>query len=114
MQGRSVAASLVLVLVLGGMPVLAVDSAEGKNFLADRHVKAGLTCESCHGKEAPGDVPMDKCLSCHGSYQELAKQTAGKQRNPHDSHYPDLECTTCHHGHRESEDFCATCHSAEQ
>jgi len=82
-------------------------------LLAEKHVASGLTCASCHGNAKPNDVALGTCLSCHGSYQELARKTASRSRNPHDSHYPGLECTTCHHGHQEQENFCATCHGQD-
>jgi fumarate reductase flavoprotein subunit len=95
-----------------GPPPGATAAAPGARpaLLADRHVATGLTCASCHGAARPAEVALDTCLSCHGSYADVARRTAGLARNPHDSHYPGLECTTCHHGHQPFEDFCASCH----
>ena len=92
---------------------VAQPQAEKATWLADKHVASGLTCASCHGSAKPSDVTLDTCVSCHGSYKELARKTASRVRNPHDSHYPDLDCTTCHHGHKEKEDFCADCHGQD-
>ena len=44
-----------------------------------------------HGGPGPGGVAQDK-------------------PNPHDSHFPGLECTFCHHVHEPSYDFCLECH----
>ena len=62
------------------------------------------------------------CLNCHmeenqhQSYEAIATRTADwlveYNRNPHDPpHYEDLECSTCHRSHRESEILCADCHN---
>jgi len=92
---------------------LAQPQSRKPAWLADKHVASGLTCASCHGDARPSDVALDTCLSCHGSYKELARKTASRSMNPHDSHYPGLECTTCHHGHRKQENFCADCHGQD-
>jgi hypothetical protein len=98
------------VLLLGAYLAVAEAPTPRTELLADRHVATGLACASCHGATRPADVPIDTCLTCHVSYADLARRTAGRSRNPHDSHYPNLECTTRHHGHQKSEDFCAGCH----
>ncbi len=83
-------------------------------FTSDKHINVGLDCDSCHGaaKVAAGaEVGTAKCLSCHGSYEKLAKRTEGMNPNPHTNpHYGDLDCNVCHHGHRADENYCATCH----
>ena len=83
-------------------------------FNSDKHIKTGLTCDSCHGaaKVAAGaEVGMAKCLSCHGSYEKLAKRTETMSRNPHTNpHSLDLECNACHHGHTAEENYCGSCH----
>jgi hypothetical protein len=109
---RQVLAAILTFASVGLGTCLAVAEAPtpAPALLADRHVATGLACASCHGNARPADVALNTCLSCHASYAELARRTAGRTRNPHDSHYPDLECTTCHHGHQKSEDFCAGCH----
>ncbi|MGE5553406.1 MAG: cytochrome c3 family protein [Betaproteobacteria bacterium] len=106
---RTLAAFVVCCAVASAAAPVLAETAKPQ-FLADKHIAAGLTCASCHGQGKPASVPTTTCLSCHGSYQELAKKTASLRRNPHDSHYPDLECDSCHHGHRAQEDFCGTCH----
>lgn len=102
---RRLIISMLLVLAFSAGSV----QAAGK-FLADTHLAAGLTCESCHGQEAPGSVAMETCLSCHGPYDKLAKATADKKLNPHNGHFPDLDCGACHHGHKTDDFFCGTCH----
>ena len=50
-------------------------------MLADRHVKAGVKCESCHGSDqaakGPRTVKKETCLACHGgTYAKLADRLA--------------------------------------
>ena len=57
---------------------------------------------------------MEKCLSCHGPYDKLADKTDGKgAHNPHSSHQGDLSCDSCHHVHKESQNYCSQCHQFE-
>ena len=80
-------------------------------LLLDKHTKADLECKSCHGAaEPPKAVGMDVCISCHGAYQKLAEKTKKVAPNPHDSHLGEVECSTCHHIHKPSEDGCRACH----
>lgn len=82
-----------------------------KAVLADRHTALGLECTACHTDGKFGEVPMEKCLECHGPYEKLAERTKDVgDMNPHNSHYIDLDCNLCHHGHKADENFCATCH----
>ena len=83
---------------------------------APRNLSKGLTCGSCHKESAPQEgstVDNDRCLSCHGSYEELAKKTqkAEKSDNPHSSHQGKLECSRCHAGHSKTKSYCLECHS---
>ena len=111
---RALIETVVLAAVLlGAYFVAAQPQARKPGWLADKHIASGLTCASCHGDASPSDVALDICLSCHVSYRELARKTASRPRNPHDSHYPGLECTTCHHGHQKEENFCAGCHGQD-
>jgi Cytochrome c3 len=83
-------------------------------FSSDKHIKTGLNCDSCHGSEkvaAGAKVGMDKCLSCHGPYDKLAKRTENLILNWHaNPHYGELDCNECHHGHRADENSCRRCH----
>lgn len=84
-----------------------------KPFTADRHKALGLTCADCHGEGQKAPVTGDKCLSCHQSYEEVAKRTQDIHPNPHSNHLTenDLDCTGCHHGHKADQIYCSTCHS---
>lgn len=84
------------------------------------HQNAGLACSDCHGS---GDVAAyqpaetEKCLSCHGSLEEVAdltKHLDAEEINPHNSyHYgPVLDCFVCHSEHRPSQSLCTSCHDA--
>jgi fumarate reductase flavoprotein subunit len=89
--------------------------SQTKPFLGERHVANGLECSACHGEgEKKDPVKSDKCLTCHTSFEEVAKQTMDWNPNPHSNHVVesgDVECTSCHHGHKPSEVFCHSCHA---
>ncbi len=121
---RHRASALVLVFVaaimagLAAVPhaVLAADAgtqapAAANTFLADKHKAAGLDCNACHieSQSKPPDTKV--CLQCHGPYDKLAARTEKVEPNPHASHQGELECESCHHGHKASVDFCAKCHT---
>jgi Cytochrome c3 len=101
--------SLLLLSVFTSQMLFAVGL-----FCSDKHIETGLNCENCHGaaKVAAGaGVGMAKCLSCHGSYEKLAKRTGKMTLNPHvDYHLGELDCNVCHHGHRADENYCDSCH----
>ena len=100
--------SLILLSVSTAQVLFAADV-----FISDKHIQKGLNCHNCHGttKVAAGaKVDMAKCLSCHGPYEKLAKRTETMSRNPHASHFDDLDCNVCHHGHRADENYCGNCH----
>ena len=101
--------SLVLLSVFTAQALFAAGI-----FTSDKHIKKGLSCDSCHGTEkaaAGSDVGTAKCLNCHGPYEKLAKLTEKMALNPHaNPHYGDLDCNSCHHGHRTDENYCGSCH----
>ena len=103
---------LLSLLLLSAFTAQALLAADG--FSSDKHMKAGLNCDACHGvaKVAAGaEVDMAKCLSCHGSYEKLAKRTEKMSPNPHTNpHSGDLDCNVCHHGHSAGENYCSSCH----
>ena len=106
---RTTLFAAVCALACAALPSLAQD-----NFLADRHVAKGLSCQMCHGPDDknPQTPTIDTCTACHPK-DALAEKTAKvKPANPHVSpHYgKDLECTNCHLGHMQSENFCDQCH----
>lgn len=88
--------------------------------LKPQHQALSGNCAACHGAQGKFLVPQDAaCQSCHGSYAELAKKTAEKQKadrnpepNPHTSgHYGEtLNCTACHKEHQPAEVYCNNCH----
>jgi hypothetical protein len=90
-------------------------------WLAARHgSKENLSCGACHQKQLiPDDnetVINRHCVRCHGNYNELAPATKAKLKNPeinpHGSHLgPEIACTVCHQGHRESKPYCLNCHT---
>ena len=101
---------LVLVIVMSLCTVAWAD-----DFLADRHGEKGVSCADCHDTDTPEKgtfVAMDKCLACHGPYEDLAVKTdqLGK-KNPHNSHVGNLDCTVCHYGHAPSVLYCTKCHT---
>ena len=42
--------------------------------------------------------------------QQLEARTSNFERNPHEVHHQELECSTCHKGHRASVNYCSNCH----
>ena len=59
-------------------------------------------------------VPDDKqCMSCHGTYEALAKKTDKlDEPNPHRSHHygTGISCTACHKEHIKPAAYCNECH----
>ena len=85
-------------------------SASGA-FLADRHKAAGIVCAGCHGEDREALIRNPACLGCHESFEKLAARTKDMHVNPHRSpHFKDLECTSCHMGHKADVNFCQDCH----
>lgn len=81
--------------------------------LVHHHLINGITCLDCHeSREDPHEPPTEKCLSCHGTPDEVAAKTAKMDPDPHNSpHYgTEQECSLCHHQHEPSENFCSSCH----
>ena len=74
----------------------------------------GLGCDSCHDTEVPQKLEGNGvCLSCHGSYSEMAGLTSKMEPNPHVSHLGEFDCVACHKPHGESEFVCNQCHEFE-
>lgn len=85
------------------------------SYLDNNHKKKGVYCLDCHTTyldEFEVFETQERCIKCHGNYDELIKLTAKAPygNNPHKSHYVDLKCNVCHHGHKEFTNFCAKCH----
>ncbi len=121
--------------------------------LAATHAAEGTTCATCHTDEnglasahenaTPDEakkratklrsttIDEGACLSCHGSYEELATKTAdltlltdseGTTVNPHampeNEDHADTDCASCHIMHSEepstetAPEYCDSCHHA--
>lgn len=91
--------------------VIVTDDAQCKQLLSDNHKEIGLECASCHMNGNTKNAPTTEvCLGCHGTYDKLGVLTKDMPFNPHKNHFPDLDCTTCHHGHQPFENYCESCH----
>lgn len=103
-------------------------------LLAHKHEEMGISCQTCHDRtvlESIGEIKdyivgyevplpetqmsMDTCFTCHESYDNIIPLTdpaiTGEERNPHAGHFGELECGVCHNMHRESVDYCSSCHN---
>jgi hypothetical protein len=114
---------------------LYVETWNRSDFLAHAHSKAGIGCQECHQltpQQEKANVarfnkknfktPLEEreydqelCFRCHGSYKDIIERTRdykqkGLSRNPHDSHYKEVQCNLCHKAHRDSVDYCSQCH----
>ena len=102
---KSVLFASLCALFAASLPASAAD-----NFLADRHKAKGLSCQMCHGQDMknPQTPTIETCTTCHQKDALVKKTAKVKPTNPHVSpHYgQDLECTNCHMGHMEPENFC--------
>lgn len=113
---RTTAARAALMTFTASLTLAALcadASAAGVPPLADRHAKAGVTCADCHGTAKPepmAEVEADKCLACHPKNVIVGKYKAMGERNPHENHLGDVDCSICHKGHEASVSYCANCH----
>jgi hypothetical protein len=81
-------------------------------LLEEKHKNAGLACDACHKETPPANkVSMEACLGCHEDYAKLAEKTSKAKPNPHDSHEGPIACEKCHHNHKPSVNYCASCHN---
>ena len=109
------------------------DSWTSSDYEAHIHAQEEIECLDCHEPTieqqidevivyVTGDydvplrerkLPQETCLSCkeHDSYPELAESTEDWIRNPHASHWGDMECVLCHNQHRASVLYCTQCHT---
>lgn len=90
-------------------------SAVQSDSLDARHFAKDISCATCHGKDILGEGTMEnsKCLGCHGPLDALIVKTAPRDfpdRNPHQSHLGEINCTVCHVGHAQSKVYCLECH----
>lgn len=105
-------------------------SWEHSDYLAQRHADAAIRCQTCHPQTVSKGVhnifvrvrgnyrlrrlrvPKRMCLQCHAhdSYAALVERTGGRKKNPHQSHYGEIDCRICHKMHQPSVDYCSACH----
>ena len=116
MKGKKITLLITGSLFLGFWAFLAVigpfSGAAQAPLLEEKHKNAGITCDACHPETPPGKaVSMEVCLGCHGDYAKLAEQTGKAEPNPHESHEGPVPCEKCHHNHKASENYCASCHN---
>jgi hypothetical protein len=77
-------------------------------LLADKHKAAGVECADCHKETPPAtEAPTAVCMTCHADYKDKASSSI----DPHNAHMTYERCGDCHHGHKESENQCMSCHS---
>lgn len=108
------------------------DAWASSNYEAHLHAQEDIACLDCHeptikqqieevSKYITGDykiplrerkMPQETCLSCkeHDSYPDLVQTTEEWERNPHDSHWGEMECVLCHNQHRPNVLYCTQCH----
>lgn len=84
-------------------------------YLDHDHMMNGIYCLGCHRNyvdQVEASETQERCIECHGDYERLMKlpTSSNYDNNPHKTHYPDLKCRVCHHGHKEFTDYCAQCH----
>lgn len=100
----------VLLLVCLLLSLIAPTVAD-EHPLNDAHGKRNMDCADCHEVDNPTKrARMNACFDCHKSYSAIAKLTATKHPNPHDSHQGELQCYQCHRPHKENKLFCNECH----
>jgi len=107
--------TLLFIVNLCAPAVFAADTAAKMN----KHKSKGIACAACHKDSTEARVKDNTCMSCHGSYAELAKKTAkledlkAHKYNPHRSHVGEASCTLCHKNHAPSVLYCNECHPAK-
>lgn len=93
---------------------LSQKTGDGKiHYTSGKHIAKGMDCTACHDGDGPKKpVTGEKCLSCHQSFDEVAKRTQDMDPNPHDNHQTlqNISCTECHKGHTKDVVFCQQCH----
>ena len=116
-QTLAAAFGLICAAAMAAAPAAAADMASFK--VQKHHEKVIKDCTFCHTQEnaVAGNafvVPDDKqCMSCHGTYEALAKKTDKlDEPNPHRSHHYStrISCTACHKEHSKPAAYCNECH----
>lgn len=85
-------------------------STNAADFGADRHIKRGVTCQTCHGPDMkdPKFPETSDCIKCHDKGGLISK-TKALEPNPHDAPH-NGDCVLCHVQHEAPENYCAQCH----
>lgn len=79
--------------------------------IQELHAAKQIQCTACHPQGEKVAPTTQDCMTCHGSYKDVAGKTGSLRPNPHDSHMGELECTVCHKGHQQQTVFCNQCHT---
>jgi hypothetical protein len=112
-----------------------VESWKNSDFLDHKHGKSGIGCLECHQLTPQQEkqhvakfnkktykFPLEEreygnemCFRCHGNYKDIIERLKdyrgkGLSRNPHESHYGEMDCNLCHKAHKTSIDYCSQCH----
>ncbi|KIX14310.1 cytochrome c3 family protein [Dethiosulfatarculus sandiegensis] len=109
---KYVVLAFAVILICAGISY-SEDKQPGKRvLLEEKHKSADVSCADCHKEDPPAQkTPSSSCIACHGDYSKLAELTQEIDPNPHAHHEGKLECLSCHHVHKTSEDYCLKCHS---
>lgn len=86
-----------------------VQAATPSMTVAGSH--ANLSCNSCHTGKTFTAPAKETCLTCHQSYEAVAKRTEKLTPNPHFSHRGQRECVACHSMHAKPHFECNDCHT---
>lgn len=114
MNGKILFFALSVFLFLVSWCLVAAPSAAQGPLLGDKHKTSGIECSGCHKENPPKEMaPTAVCLRCHGDFGAVAVRTGKLDPNPHGSHVGQVSCEKCHHSHKASENFCATCHEID-
>jgi hypothetical protein len=114
MNRKTLMCGVSAALLLAAWCLVGSLSAAQGPLLGDKHKTAGIGCSGCHTENPPREIaPTAACLGCHGDFAAVAARTGKLDPNPHGSHLGQVNCEKCHHGHKVSENFCATCHAID-
>lgn len=72
---------------------------------------AALPCDTCHANGKFVTPAKETCLTCHQSYEAVAKRTEKLNPNPHSSHRGEPNCANCHSMHAKPRFECNDCHT---
>ena len=72
---------------------------------------ASLDCAVCHANGTFKTPAKETCLTCHQSYEAVAKRTEKMNPNPHFSHRGQPNCSNCHSMHAKPRFECNDCHT---